>query len=436
MVQNSTLDQSIQHKMSLPACRRPRLAILLLSLPLGGAERTMITLANELARTGCDVDLVLVRRKGALVSDVAPDVRLVVLGTPQPTAMIPILLRLPWPTLRLLLAALLRQQLPAVARSLPRIINYLQSAQPDAFLTTLPNYNIVALWAKWLSRTRTRFVLCEGNTTSKEVASTDHSFEKKWPILMRQWYPRADAIVAVSDGVAADLSRLARLPRSRITTIFNPLDVNRIRRLASAPIIDDWFFDGAPPVLLAVGRLAPQKDFPNLLRAFARVRSRCGVRLVILGEGPERGRLESLAADLGIAAHVRMPGAVLNPFSYMARARLFVLSSAWEGLPTVLMEALACGCPIVSTDCPSGPSEILDGGAFGPLVPSGDDKALAEGILQALALPIDRRRLRERAEVFSVHVAVDRYLKVLFGQWQPATLQPSHVVEKSAALLS
>lgn len=375
----------------------------------------MITLANGLARTVCDVDLVLVRRKGALLCEVSPNVRLVELGTARSTAVILALLRLPWPTLKFVLVALLGQKLPVVARSLPGIINYVQSVQPDAFLTTLPNYNIVALWAKWLSLTRTRFVLCEGNTTSKEVASTGHSFEKKWPILMRQWYPRADAIVAVSDGVAADLSRLARLPRSRIATIFNSLDVNRIRKLASAQITDDWFSAGAPPVLLAVGRLAPQKDFPNLLKAFARVRLRCGVHLLILGEGPERGRLEGLAADLGIAAHVRMPGAVLNPFSYMARARLFVLSSAWEGLPTVLMEALACGCPIVSTDCPSGPNEILDGGAFGPLVPLGDDKALAEGIIEALALPVDRRRLRERAEVFSVDRVTERYCDVIFG---------------------
>ena len=108
-----------------------------------------------------------------------------------------------------------------------------------------------------------------------------------------------------------------------------------------------------------------------------------------------------------------MPGAVLNPFAYMARASLFVLSSAWEGFGNVLVEALACGCPIVSTDCPSGPREILDGGAFGPLVPVGDDEALADGIIHALALPADRGRLRERAQIFSVHAAVDRYLEVL-----------------------
>src|SRR5512132_3774368 len=164
--------------MSLPQHRRPRLAILLLSLPLGGAERTMITLANGLARKGCEVDLVLIRRRGALAPEVARNVQMVELGTASATEVIPWLLRLPWPTLRLVSATLLRGKLPVVARILPRIIDYLQSAQPDALLTTLPNYNIVALWAKWLGRTSARFVLCEGNTTSKEIARTKHPSPK------------------------------------------------------------------------------------------------------------------------------------------------------------------------------------------------------------------------------------------------------------------
>jgi glycosyltransferase involved in cell wall biosynthesis len=294
-------------------------------------------------------------------------------------------------------------------------MRYLRSAGPDALLTTLPNNNLVAVWAKWLCRPRTRIVVCEGNTTSKEVsACASNPFDSKWPILIKEWYPRADGIVAVSDGVASDLSQVAGLPPERITTIFNGVDLRRLDGLAAAPVADPWFEGDAPPVLLAAGRLAPQKDFPNLLKAFARVRSCREVRLVILGEGPERVRLESLAADLGIAADVKMPGAVLNPFPYMARTRLFVMSSAWEGLPTVLMEALACGCPIVSTDCLSGPREILDGGSFGELVPVGDDTALAEAILRALASPADRPRLQARAQSFSVDRVTERYFDVLF----------------------
>jgi glycosyltransferase involved in cell wall biosynthesis len=389
----------------------------------------MITLANGFARKGCEVDLVLVKRKGALVSEVAQNVNSVELGTARPTEVIPLLLRLPWPTLRLVLPALLRRRLPAVARSLPRIVDYVQSAQPDALLTTLPNYNIVALWTKWLSGRRTRFVLCEGNTTSKEIACTNHPFENKWPTLMRQWYPYADAIVAVSDGVAADLSRLARLPRNRITMIFNAVDVNRIRELAAAPIADVWFSERAPPVLLAVGRLVPQKDYSTLLRAFALVRSHRSVRLVILGEGPERDRLRGEAIELGIAADFRMPGAVPNPFPHMTRAGLFVMSSAWEGLPTVLIEALACGCPVVSTDCESGPREILEGGNAGALVPVGDHGALAAAILRGLEAPPDRERLTRRAMAFSVDRVAERYSNVLFDDHETH----SHVRSVGAA---
>jgi glycosyltransferase involved in cell wall biosynthesis len=318
-----------------------------------------------------------------------------------------------------LLPVLLKNRQPKVVRSLPKLMRYLRSAEPDALLTTLPNNNLVAIWAKWLCRSRTRIVVCEGNTTSKEVsACASNPFDSKWPILIKEWYPRADGIVAVSDGVASDLSRVAGLPAQRITTVYNGVDLRRLDELAAVPLADPWFEGDAPPVLLAAGRLAPQKDFPNLLKAFARVRSRREVRLVILGEGPERARLESLAADLGIAADVKMPGAVLNPFSYMARARLFVLSSAWEGLPTVLMEALACGCPVVSTDCESGPREILDGDSVGALVRVGDHEGFAAAILRSLEVAPDRERLTRRAMVFSVDRVAERYFDVLFDGHQ------------------
>jgi glycosyltransferase involved in cell wall biosynthesis len=394
--------------------RQPRIGILLQSLQMGGAERMMLTLADGLSRAGCVVDFLLVVKRGELLGELPRAVRVIELGTVSKIRLLPSLIGLSMRTLRLLVPVLLMNRQPKVVRSLPKLIAYLRTAEPDALLTTLPNNNLVAVWAKWLCRARTRIVVREANTTSKEVAAcAANPFDGKWPILIREWYPRSDGIVAISDGVAYDLSRVSELPRERITTVYNGADLQRLEELAASPIADPWFAGDAPPVLLAAGRLAPQKDFANLLRAFARVRSRRGVRLVILGEGPERARLESLAADLGIAADVKMPGAVLNPFAYMARASLFVLSSAWEGFGNVLVEALACGCPIVSTDCPNGPREILDGGAIGPLVPVGDDEALADGIMHALALPADRRRLRERAQMFSVHAAVERYLDVL-----------------------
>ena len=170
---------------------------------------------------------------------------------------------------------------------------------------------------------------------------------------------------------------------------------------------------GAPPLLLAAGRLAPAKDFATLLRAFARVRARRPVHLVILGEGGLRHTLEKQLRELGIEADVELHGFVDNPFAWMSRASLFVLSSAWEGSPGVLVEAMACGCPVVSTDCPSGPDEILDGGRYGRLVPVGDAAALTEAIATTLDATIDREALRARAREFDVDRAIERYLDVL-----------------------
>jgi glycosyltransferase involved in cell wall biosynthesis len=233
--------------------------------------------------------------------------------------------------------------------------------------------------------------------------------------LARHFYPRADAIIAVSNGIADDLAQVTGLPRERITTIYSPVITPELQEKARAPLDHPWFAQGSPPVLLGVGRLVPQKDFPTLLKAFARVRAVRKARLVILGEGIRRMELETLVRELGVAADVTLPGFVANPFPYMAGASVFVLSSAWEGLPGVLIEAMACGCPVVSTDCPSGPAEILDGGAYGPLVPVGNDEALAKAILSVLETPPDPERLRVRAALFSVDRAADRYLEVLLG---------------------
>jgi glycosyltransferase involved in cell wall biosynthesis len=185
--------------------------------------------------------------------------------------------------------------------------------------------------------------------------------------------------------------------------------------LAEAPMKDPWLAGGEPPVILGVGRLATQKDFSTLLHAFARVRSQRPARLLILGEGDKRFELEALAQNLGLARDVRLPGYADNPFAYMRRCSVFVLSSAYEGLPTVLIEAMACGAPVVSTDCPSGPAEILEGGRYGCLVPIGDPDAMASAILTILQDAPDTTRTRQRAEMFSIEASVDQYLNLLLG---------------------
>ena len=226
---------------------------------------------------------------------------------------------------------------------------------------------------------------------------------------------RANAIVAVSDGVAENMSATMQFPRERITTIYNPVVTPDVPTLARAPLAHPWFDAGTPPVILAVGRLVDQKDFETLFHAFARIRKQRTARLLILGEGKLRPQLETLAVSLGLAADIALPGFVVNPFAYMRCAAVLVLSSRWEGLPSVLIEALACGCPVVSTDCIAGPSEILQDGEYGTLVPMGDDAALASAIIATLNNPPARRRLVDRGIQFTADYSAERYAGLLRG---------------------
>ena len=228
-------------------------------------------------------------------------------------------------------------------------------------------------------------------------------------------YVRADAAVGVSAGTAADLARLPGMARERVHVVYNPVVTEEMERKSREPVDHPWIGGTGPPVFLAVGRLDAQKDFPTLLAAFARLLTRRPARLVVLGEGKRRPHLLSLARRLGVDEHVDFPGFVDNPYAFMARAFLFVLSSRREGLPTVLIEAMACGCPVVSTDCPHGPREILEDGKHGPLVPVGDAEALAAAMARTLDAPPRPEALRERASFFNVARAIDRYEELLFG---------------------
>jgi glycosyltransferase involved in cell wall biosynthesis len=233
--------------------------------------------------------------------------------------------------------------------------------------------------------------------------------------LVRRTYANADAVVANTEGVAADLPRSTRVRPESITVIHNFLDVAAIRERAREPLEHPWVAPDGPPLVLAVGKLKPQKDFPTLLRAFARVRAVRPAKLVILGEGDDRDEIERLAQELGVAVDTALPGFVSNPFAWMARAAVFAHPSVWDGFSNVLCEAVACGCPAVSTDCPGGASEILDHGAIGPLVPVGDDRAMADAILSLIDEPPDAESLSASVARFSVEAAIDRYLDVLLG---------------------
>ncbi len=356
------------------------IALFVPSLRGGGAERVALNLARGLANAGVPVHVVTARAEGPFLQDLPPEVRLVDLGAGR-------VLTALWP-----LAAYLRRERPAA------IISFMDHA------------NLVALWARRASGVPTRVVATVHNSALRATGNGRRGRASFMPLLTRVFYRWADAVVCVSKGVADDLARTTGLPRDRFEVIYNPVITPELVAAAAAPPPHPWLARGEPPVVLGVGRLAAQKDFPTLVRAFALVRRQRRARLMILGEGAERLALEALVRELGMGDDVALPGFVAASHAYMAHAGVFVLSSAWEGLPTVLIEALAAGAPVVSTDCPSGPQEILRGGALGRLVPVGDPGALAEAILATLGRdPVAAPK--DALEPYTLAAAVDHYLR-------------------------
>ena len=320
----------------------------------GGAERVVVNLANAFAAQGKHVDVVLARAQGSLLSSLGSSVEIRDFRVQHRAAVVPALWR------------------------------YLRMFRPQALFSHMDMANVAAILAHRLARSRARLIITSHVVFSSQVAGAGRRRDRLVARLMPRLYPHADAIVAVSQGIADDLVRLTRLPPERFSVIQNPIVTPDLFARSKEAVDHPWFAVAEPPVLLAVGRLTRQKDYPTLLRAFRRVRERIDARLVILGEGEERASLERLAAELGIAVDVDFVGFKSNPYAYMSRAAVFVMSSAWEGFGNVLVEAMACGTPVVSTDCPSGPREILVDGKYGRLVPVSDDESLTDAILEEL----------------------------------------------------
>ena len=282
--------------------------------------------------------------------------------------------------------------------------SYIKQEMPDCILPGLSRSKIATLLAARLTSGSPPIIPIVHNTIRHRRTGAKYRF----------LFPHASHLVAVSQGLAGGLAKL--LPNvhpSKISTLHNPVYSAKEAQLALKPPDHPWMNDSGPPVILTAGRFAKQKDLPTLLRAFQKLSNQRPVRLLILGGGKLQERFENLVHRLDLSDRVSMPGRVNDPLSYMARAAVFVLSSRWEGLPTVLIEALACGCPVVSTDCPYGPFEILEGGRWGELVPVGKDGELADAIERTLDNPLPREVLRRRAEFFSVDKAVDQYEKLI-----------------------
>ena len=377
----------------------------------------MLNLANGLLARGREVDIVLCKKKGAYIKEVPAGARLVVLAGSGTLAarLFPLTVK---PDLlgALLRPVVLAKKIPPEIARLKSLRDYLAAGQTDAMISALPYANLLAIWARDAAGARLPLVITERIALLSYCRSPDNFRKWRWrylPTLLRQSYPLADRVVTVSNSVADELVDELGLSAANINTIYNPVVDQSLMEKAAESLDHPWFQDRKPPVILGVGRLTEQKGFANLIQAFARLRQTREARLVILGEGQLRAELEREARALGVSEFVSMPGFIDNPFKYMARASVTALSSEYEGLPGVLIQAMACGCPVVSTDCPGGSREILDGGRYGPLVAVGNPGELAAALDATLASPPDSSELVRRAQDFSLDRGVDNYLSLV-----------------------
>jgi glycosyltransferase involved in cell wall biosynthesis len=359
---------------------RVRLLCLLPDLNGGGAERMMIYLTRGLDRGRYDITLALGLRRGPYLPLVPADIRLVELGHSRG------------------------------ATSITSVARLMREGRYDLCFSMV-SMNLTAVLARALARSDVRLVLGARNHYSRSMPAEAASSRLKMGAI-RLLYPRSDLVIGVSKGVTDDLVQHFGLSPAKVRPIHNPIDIDRVRSQAAQPLGDPWLSPAAEiPVLVAVGKLQPAKGYPDLIDAFRIVRSARPARLVILGQGPDQAALEARIRSYGLEADVRFAGFDANPYRWLARSTAFVHAAHWEGFPNVLVEAMACGVPVVSTDCPSGPAEIITNGRDGFLVPVGDPASHAARTLELLGDDALRARVVAAASERVQDFAVDRVLR-------------------------
>ena len=357
------------------------IAIVMPSLEGGGAERAMVDLANGLQAEGLTTDLAVNRDEGPWRRLLSDDVRLVSFGSSGPLL------------------------------EFVKLLRYLRRARPDIVVANGATSFILAMLARWFTP---RFIVIARLPINLSAGLAQVNL--KWRVIramQASLLPQADVIVANSIGSSDDVARNLPVASHKVRTIHNPVVRPSLASDASKPVEHPWFRSQGTPVILSAGRLEPQKDHATLIRAFALVAQQQEIRLVVLGEGTERRNLVKLAHELGVAHLVDFPGFHGNAFAFMAKSRLFVLSSTHEGMPNVLIQAMACGTPVVSTDCPSGPREVLEDGRWGPLVPVGEPRALADAMLATINRPLPPNSLTARAAAFSADASIRAYARLI-----------------------
>jgi len=368
-------------KIGITGEREPDISFFISSMGDGGAQRTIANLTAGFAKRDYTVDLLLLSKTGPYLRDIPEAVRIFELATNR------------------------------AITSVPFLAYYLRRASPDIFFSTMEHLNIVTLMASIISNTQTNIIIRASNV--RTVSSDKGVKPCVQNLLARELYPYASELIALSEYVRGDVARNYDIDPNLITVIYNPVNIRNIQEMAKESL-DGAVFGDSSDVIITVGRLSKQKDISTILRAFAQISDSRDIELIILGKGNEEEKLNRLAQDLGIMGEVHFLGFVDNPFKYMSMADVFVLSSRWEGFGNVLVEAMACGTPVVSTDCPGGPSEILSNGKYGELVPVGDSKALARAIERTLTSPPDDSLLIRRAGDFDSDRITSKYEELLF----------------------
>ena len=358
------------------------IAFVLPDLRAGGAERVAVTLMRRFRAAGHRIEFVLMQKKGELLGEIPAEVRIVDLGVRRT-----------------------RQAVRPLA-------HYLRTAKPDGIQVSLWPLTVAAIIAHRLARSNSRLVVSDHAALSRQFVGRPFTLAAV-ALTTRLFYPKADARVVVAKAAANDLARISGLDRDCFEVIYNPVE-EPAGGATSTPAVEAMWGD-ADGRIITVGSLKKQKNHALLIRSFARVRARRPAKLMILGSGDLDGELKSQASALGLADDVIFPGFAANPWPYYESADLFALSSDYEGYPLVMIEAMRCGLPVVSTDCESGPREILDGGKLGRLVPTDDEEALAHAMEDELAKPRSPDMMRERAEHLSGAGAAQRYLNLLIG---------------------
>jgi glycosyltransferase involved in cell wall biosynthesis len=410
-----------------------RVAFLLDNLNGGGAERVVLAMASGFAALGYAVDLLVCELQGELCGSVPPGVNLIVL---QPVGKLAGLCtaikRGGWRGLGGILFWLASaRKIPRSLRYIRDISHYLQNVRPAVISSALGKSSISAMLAASGIKVPTRvFVGLHIALSIRSAQSRKSGKGQAYSMvpMFRHCFTRAHGVIAASRGVAEDAISLLGLDPEKVHVVYNPVAEAEPAGEPSGVFTHPWFRPEAPPVILGMGRLVEQKNFPLLIRAFAAVRQCIDARLVILGgdkssaeQMAHRQELLDLAVELGVGDDIALPGYQREPHTFLRAARVFVLSSSFEGFGNVLVEALLQGCPVVSTDCPSGPAEILENGRYGTLVPVNDVERLKEAILASLASEPDSEMLRERGREFSLERALEGYHRIFFGE-RPAGL--------------